>query len=381
MMRDKPIKIIILSEDVAGHGHRKAAEALVDGIRTVELNSEVSIYNVFPLVSRTLEKCTSIVYRQVVSNIPSVWGWTYEQEKSEWISKPFKKILTHLVAVKLIPFLREQKPDVIVCTHAFSLGALAHLKGKGFSFQLGVAITDMDVNSFWVYDAIDFYLVGNERMKDKLVKFYGVKESKVHVTGIPIHGRFSNVLEREKAYWKASLGLNPQKPVTLITGGGWGHGPMLEMVDAVRGGDTELQIIVVTGNNTTLKEHMERKMGQWPNLTRVYGYVKQMEELMGASDLLVAKPGGLTASEALALGIPLVCYKPIPGQEERNMRFLLETGAAVCAYDPKELREVVLSLLRQPGDLTQMGENCFRFGKPRSSAEAAKVILEHAKRS
>ncbi|MEX2104961.1 MAG: hypothetical protein WD907_06495, partial [Bacilli bacterium] len=194
-MKDKPMKIIILSEDVAGHGHRKAAEALVDGIRTIQLKSEVSIYNIFPLVSRTLEICTSIVYRQIVSKIPSVWGWIYEREKSESISKAFKKLLTYSVAVKLVPFLHEQKPDVIVCTHAFSLGALAHLKGKGFSFQLGVAITDMDVNSFWIYDAIDFYIVGNEQMKDKIIKFYGVKESRIHVTGIPIHGRFGNVLE------------------------------------------------------------------------------------------------------------------------------------------------------------------------------------------
>lgn len=62
--------------------------------------------------------------------------------------------------------------------------------------------------------------------------------------------------------------------------------------------------------------------------TQILGFVTNMHELMAISDLIITKPGGLTSSEALAMGKPILILDPIPGQEAANSDFLLERGAA-----------------------------------------------------
>lgn len=378
MIKNKPFRILICSEDVAGHGHRKAAEALAEGIQSIQSDTEVSICNVFPLVSRTLEKYTTLVYRKMVTHTPSLWGWAYEREKNPKLTKICKELVTRAVAIKLMPFIHQTQPDVIVCTHAFSLGALSLLKEKGFSFKLGVAMTDLDVSSFWIYDVVDFYLVGNDRMKDKINSDHGVDERRIYVTGIPIHNRFNEVLGKEKGFWKRKLGLEPEHPAVLITGGGWGHGPIKEMIDAVNQSDRNVHIIAITGNNAELKKELELMRVNGNQRVHVYGYVDNMEEMMAAAEILIAKPGGLTSSEALALGVPMIGYKPIPGQEGRNMRFLLDTNSADCAYTPQELSKKVADLLLKPDRIAEMKRKCTEYGKPKSAYHAAEVVLSWA---
>jgi processive 1,2-diacylglycerol beta-glucosyltransferase len=313
-----------------------------------------------------------------VSRVPSLWGWAYEREKNPRLTKVCKKLLMHFVAMKLMPFVRQAEPDVIVCTHAFSLGALSLLKSEGFSFKLGTALTDLDVNSFWIDEAVDFYLVGNDRMKKKISSMHGVDEERIYVTGIPIRESFNEVLSYEKSHWKSKIGLQPEYPAVLITGGGWGHGPIVEMIEAVNESNSGAQIITVTGNNAMLKLELERRRASGNHRVHVYGYVDNMEEIMGATELLIAKPGGLTSSEALALGVPMIGYKPIPGQEGRNMRFLLDTQSADCAHNPQELRDKVTELLQKPNLLAEMGRRCLEYGKPRSAYHAAQVVLNWA---
>ena len=89
-----------------------------------------------------------------------------------------------------------------------------------------------------------------------------------------------------------------------------------------------------------------------------------MDELMTAADLYVGKPGGLTTSEALAKGLPMVVINPIPGQEERNSDHLLEQGAAIRCNNLPALAYKIDTLIDTPGKLAQMGENARAMGKP-----------------
>jgi len=70
----------------------------------------------------------------------------------------------------------------------------------------------------------------------------------------------------------------------------------------------------------TAKNHGRNKHVQ------IFGYTRQIPMLMDAADLLISKPGGLTSSEALAKNLPMIITNPIPGQEERNARYLERQG-------------------------------------------------------
>ena len=96
---------------------------------------------------------------------------------------------------------------------------------------------------------------------------------------------------------------------------------------------------------------------------------------MACSDLVITKPGGLTTSECLAMGVPMVVNAPIPGQEERNADYLLEQGAALKAVDLVSLEYRVRLLLAEPARLDQMRARASALGQPAAARRVLETVL------
>ncbi|MEA3365391.1 MAG: glycosyltransferase, partial [Candidatus Hydrogenedentes bacterium] len=132
------------------------------------------------------------------------------------------------------------------------------------------------------------------------------------------------------------------------------------------------QFIAVAGKNETLKKRLDKVATSCEGRLKSFGFVNNMHELMAASDVAVSKSGGLTTSECLAMGLPLVVFDPIPGQEERNAVYLLERGAGVWGRTAAQMVFKVESLLNDPARLAEMQRNARRIARP----EAAFTIAE-----
>ena len=96
---------------------------------------------------------------------------------------------------------------------------------------------------------------------------------------------------------------------------------------------------------------------------------------MACSDLVITKPGGLTTSECLAMGLPMIVNSPIPGQEERNADYLLEQGAALKAYDDMSLAYRLELLLSRPEKLHSLRSAAIALGKPNAAADVISIVL------
>jgi 1,2-diacylglycerol 3-beta-galactosyltransferase len=155
----------------------------------------------------------------------------------------------------------------------------------------------------------------------------------------------------------------------LIVGGGDGVGPLYETARAIATTVPHAQLIVVAGRNAGLRQKLEDTTWEIP--TRIYGFVDNMPELMCASDLLVTKAGPGTLAEAFIAGLPVIISSHIPGQEEDNVRYVLEHQAGAYAADPLEIADIVRKWL-QPGDraLEQVVANASALARP----DAAGVI-------
>jgi processive 1,2-diacylglycerol beta-glucosyltransferase len=132
------------------------------------------------------------------------------------------------------------------------------------------------------------------------------------------------------------------------------------------------QVVAVCGRNEELKRELEQTAARLPSsrvAIKVIGYTKEMPELMAASNILLGKPGGLTTSEALAMGLAFVIVNPIPGQEERNADHLLEEGVAIRANNLPTLGYKIDRLLDDPARLGRMQANARRMGRPRAAFE------------
>jgi processive 1,2-diacylglycerol beta-glucosyltransferase len=197
------------------------------------------------------------------------------------------------------------------------------------------------------------------------------------VTGIPIHPRFTKRPSREEC--RAKHGIGSDRLVVLQLAGGFGVGPIEQILDSLCKIEQPLELIVVTGRNTELKEKLAKKKLPERHRVNILGFTTEMDELMTAADLIVTKPGGLTTSEALACGAAIAVVNPIPGQESRNSDFLLEHGAAVKINNMATLHLKVGDVLANPERLQTLRSNSAALGKPRAAYDIAAKVLEFAR--
>ena len=98
---------------------------------------------------------------------------------------------------------------------------------------------------------------------------------------------------------------------------------------------------------------------------------------MRIAALFVGKPGGLSSSECMAAGLPMVLINPIPGQEERNSDFLLEEGAAVRCNYTTTVGYKIESLLKDPARIQAMSASARRLGFPDAGARIASTVARN----
>jgi processive 1,2-diacylglycerol beta-glucosyltransferase len=237
-------------------------------------------------------------------------------------------------------------------------------------------VTDFHAHSYWLHPDVDHYFVASQDTKTSMVA-RGISKEKIHVTGIPIHPDFAINTPRPKI--RQSLGLLKNLPTILLMGGGHGLSPMDDILKELLKMTVPYQVIAVTGTNKKLSKKLFKKFSGAKHIT-LYNYRSDISRLMDASDILITKAGGLTSSEALAKGLPMVIVNPLPGQEEHNVRFLLKHHAAVLVNSMEEMGGMVQKLLSDPSKLETLSNNARQFGRPHASMDAAKLILEHVQR-
>ena len=96
---------------------------------------------------------------------------------------------------------------------------------------------------------------------------------------------------------------------------------------------------------------------------------------MEVSDLIITKAGGLTVSEALTKHLPLLIFKPIPGQEVENAQFVQRVGAGQVAGTEEELEQLLNRFLSYPEDIERMQGKAALALPGRSTERAVENLL------
>jgi processive 1,2-diacylglycerol beta-glucosyltransferase len=204
-------------------------------------------------------------------------------------------------------------------------------------------VTDFVVHPFWVYKNIDAYAVATPEIRAALIA-RGIEPGAIGVDGIPVDPRFGQP-PADRGALRERLGLPREGAVVLVMGGGLGLGPVASTVRALTRSPAGLTPVVIVGKNRALQRRVSEAARRDGSDVRVLGFVHDVYDWMHAADVLVTKPGGLSTSEALAAGTPLVLLRPLPGQEERNAKYLVSHGAALRATRAGELVRMVDAVL------------------------------------
>ncbi|MDP8215967.1 MAG: glycosyltransferase [Candidatus Kaelpia imicola] len=369
-----PRRILILyTTNKSGHHH--AALALQEAIAELDSNIEVNCVDAFSYTNPVLNKITHTTYMQIIRRRPEVWGYLYDNPDIVRRSQNLKKMIHKYSSRKLVNLFSELNPDIVVCTQAFPCGMVADLKKyKKIDIPIVGVTTDYVTHSFWYYESVDSYIVSDESTKVQMVK-NGIKEERVRVYGIPISPQFIKPVDRDEVF--KDLDLEPGLPVVVVMGGGRGLGRIKQVVYSLSKAPKRFQIVAICGVNKKLHFYLRVK-SRWLNKIKpfkVFGYIENMHRIMSVADILISKPGGITTAEALAEGLPMIIFNPIPGQEISNTEFLLKSGAAIRCDRITDIGILVEELLQEGNKLSVMSDSARQAGSPDSSLKISREIL------
>lgn len=368
-------KKVLICYASGGMGHVMAAKAIEQTLKTKYPDVEVKNVNVIDFASWPYKKIFVDGYNFISAYKPEIWGWLYHtfnvkkrQGLPSWLSRV-------CIAPRFIPFIREFKPDFIVSTHPLPMILVSYSKAKDvIDITSSMVVTDFGCHSFWVDPEVNYYFVATENV-NQCLRGYGVPKEKIVVTGIPIEPKFAQSLNKIELQKK--FGLNPNLFVVLIVGGQFSFTALKQVTSGIKEKNkNKIQFLVVAGRDKKLKEALDKsKLHQDKNI-KVFGFIDYMQELMTVSDLIFSKAGGMTVSECMALGLPMVINKVIPGQEEDNVTYLVSQGATIKVNNFAEIADAVNDLIAQPAKIAAMKKACQKIGKPNSATALANFVYQ-----
>ncbi len=373
-MKIRRVAILTLS---VGAGHLRAAEAVHRAVYAGGDDVDARTIDLLKHSSRWFLAVYVTTYWQMLRRAPWMWRWLFIRRQKKMHRKTAPWWIFRRGCRAALEQLKTLAPHLVIATEvgAAEFAAMAR-RGGWFDAPIIAVQTDFYTEPPWVQPEIDVYCVASEEAKSQLIS-WGVSSNRVVTCGIPVDSAFALRFDRAELF--QALGLDAGRPVVLVMGGGMGPAPLDQIVERLAFCRQPLQVLAVAGNNRELRARLEALRGRVMLDLHVFGWTDKIPELMAVSNLLITKPGGVTAAEALAVGLPMVLTHPIPGPEELHLRYLAERAVAVEAKSLNEIPGVVSALLADGAALKRMTQQAREAARPDAAfavAQIARAVLE-----
>src|SRR5437762_10150386 len=250
-----PMRILIATV-TAGAGHVQAAAALEETWRTLRPKDAVQRLDVLSFTPRLYRKVYVDGYVKIVEHAPELYAHVFKKTDNPALVQKltrFRHTVARLTTNKFVAQLRKFKPEAVLCTHYLPLEILAHLRAhrKQALAPMTVSIvTDFEAHALWMEAGVDLYCVAAEETKAPLVA-RGASSDGVIVTGLPISAKFSAPVDAGEA--RKRMALPEDLPILLVLSGGFGLGPVAEILHEIDKLPMTLQVLVVCGRNEELR--------------------------------------------------------------------------------------------------------------------------------
>jgi len=366
-----PKKILLLSLS-AGSGHLRAAESIREEAQNSYPDAIVEHRDIIEFINKPLKLVYRDFYLFITKNAPLVWGYLYKTSNSPSVRETLHATshIQALLAIKLARFIEASMPDEIICTHFVCAEVAASiLKNKKIKTPISIIITDYQIHHLWIVEGVDRYFVATHEMKKDLIAT-GINCEQIIVSGIPVSPNVITTKRTQQLY--AKFKLNQKQPVILALSGGFGLQDISNIIETLGVSKLPLQICAVAGSNEALKSKLENlKLPSHINL-HIYNFVHAIHELYALADVVISKAGGLTVTECIARGLPLVITEPLPGQETANANFLRTHKAALQIKKNNDILNKIHRILTNAALRDELAKNMRSVARP----FAARAILE-----
>jgi len=363
--------ILFLFSDTGG-GHRSAAEAIIEALQ-IEYNGRVSteMVDIFknhaPLPLNRFPEWYPYMVR-----IPQIWGLGFRLSDGHPQARFIIDSSWPYVRSAIQKMIASHPCDLIVSVHPLANAPFLRALGKDRPPFITVVTDLVSTHALWYERRADLCLVPTEAAYQRALK-YQLRPEQVKVVGLPVADRFCQP-PGNRHQLRETLNWPQEIPMILLVGGGEGMGPLEKTAHAISEARLPAGLAIVTGRNQKLKERLEAE--RWHPHTFIYGFARNMPELMAAADILVTKAGPGTISEALNASLPMILYSHLPGQEDGNITYVTEEGAGIYAPHPDLVVAGIRTWLQQPELLKKAAEACRRLARPQAARTIANILAK-----
>jgi processive 1,2-diacylglycerol beta-glucosyltransferase len=351
-----------------GDGHVQAANALAQVFET-RYKAEVIKLDCFRQTNPQFARANEWLYETLTRYLPHVYGASYDFTRTLSPKHPLWSLLAHFSRRATWHALLEHQPDIVV--QLFPDHALARLpRFLAVKPLIVTVLTDFEIHSRWFHANVDLYLLPTTWTLQRSTRFMS-PASTASVAGIPIREQFS----------ACRLNQVMDGAYIVLAAGGRGVFPDLSAVlkQLLQYFATH-RVVVLCGRNERMSAVVE-EIGEKLNVKErlcALGYTEQIATWFQQATFVITKAGGISAAECLASGVPLIFYKPQPGQEQKNAVAIEKMGAARVAKNLHHLAEVLDGMTNTV--LAQMREASIAHGHPVAAQAGAREIVDMWKR-
>jgi 1,2-diacylglycerol 3-beta-galactosyltransferase len=378
------MKRILILMSKTGGGHLASAKALKEAFdATFQNQFDIEIVDLLKdHLSFPINRLPA-AYDMVVNRAPTFWRVLWHTMASPKVGTAAARTVIISARKRIESLIRERRPDLILSVHPLVNHLVIPIMNKIAPDTLyATVVTDLEtVHPLWLHPQADATFVPSQKIAVSAAA-RGIDANSIHTIGLPVRSEFSEQ-KPDRQELRRQLGLNPDLPTVLITGGGGGVGGLTKIVERTVKANcpmagrhpAPIQIAVVCGRNARVQQALSNR--QWPIPVIVFGFVDRMSDVMYASDLIVTKAGPGTIAEATICGLPIILSGFIPGQEEGNVRYVVDNSAGLYLPRASDIAAAVSQLLGpDKSELAAMASRSKMLGKPNAATEIVQAIAE-----
>ena len=360
---------VVLLYSPAGGGHRAAASAIEDSLRVLAPDAVVENRNILDFAPSWFryDRAWGLLQKHGVA----AWDWLFDytdHERSDMLDEarlPLHRVLFR----KLDEYLVKTQPTHVVATHYLPAIAIARLRRSGaLRAHTLTVVTDHITHRAWATPGIDGYCVADPSVARSMSR--RDPGAPALVTGIPISRAASAPVRALQTH------IDVPRVLLMLFGvpQGDAEATLASLAPLVREGRARLHVLCGTSEPmlTMARQHLAGTDAV------IEERAPSLLPLFDASDVIVTKAGGLSVSECLARGRPLVLPFAAPGQERGNLFYTLDAGAAARPLEPADTGELIAELAAEPGRLRRMGFRARLASQPLAADAIVRYLLDGA---
>ena len=330
------MKKVLIYSTTTGGGHLQCAKVLEK--RLVKQGYEVVIVDFLKEISLTLDKFVVNFNYLITGKLPIVYGHLYYGFDNEINHKRFLNLLIKVSRKSIYNNIVLTNPDLIIGTHSFLNGIIGYLKeNRLINLPYISIVTDYRLHKNHIHHYIDAYITGSTDLNHEFTE-NNIPLNRVYPYGIPIRDEF--LITKPTKYRSNTFQV-------LLMGGSSGLRGMKKSLKSLSEIRKDVHITVVSGNNIKLKDFFEKEYEELIKSGKitVYGYYTDIASLMNSSDVIITKPGGVSITEAIHSGLPIIVPYFIPGQEKENLKYLIDNGLGIYIKDQSDVGSLIEDLM------------------------------------